>query len=70
MIHINNTSKTEQQFIVGRFAGGTSGDGAFGWSPEQSGVNRGQREHNGSFTGYPQKGVVRCSLDSTGNLPP
>ena len=29
-----------------------------------SGVERGQREHQGSFRGYPQKDVVRCSLDS------
>ena len=29
-----------------------------------SGVNRGQREHKGSFRGHQKEGVVRCSLDS------
>ena len=32
--------------------------------PSLSGVNRGQREHKGSFRGCRSKGVVRCSLDS------
>ena len=31
---------------------------------QESGVNRGQREHKGSFRGYPNRWVVRCSLDS------
>ena len=29
-----------------------------------SGVNKGQREHKGSFRGYPTEQVVRCSFDS------
>ena len=29
-----------------------------------SGVNRGQREHRDSFTGYRTRKVLRCTLDS------
>ena len=47
---------------AGFYGGGHPSSRAAG--QPKSGANRGQREHKGSFRGYPQKGVVRCSLDS------